>query len=143
MKNRMKNVCTHTLKYTCTHTDTHMYTCIQSDNSDYQESLIVCYFIKLTNTAVKICNDMPQITGHTDFDGSFQNFRFPIDGKSGSLMSLIFCGMFISLTADTARAGAAAIPAWKIKFTVLNYHSYSRYTEERTNSLSTLLMWKG
>lgn len=36
-----------------------------------------------------------------------------MDGKSGSLMSLIFCGMFISLTADTARAGAAAIPACK------------------------------
>ena len=35
----------------------------------------------------------------------------PIDGRSGNLMSLIRCGMFISLTAETARAGAAAIPA--------------------------------
>jgi len=35
----------------------------------------------------------------------------PIDGKSGNLMSLIRCGMFISFTAETARAGAAAIPA--------------------------------
>ena len=43
----------------------------------------------------------------------YQNLRFPMLGKSGSLMSLIFCGMFISLTADTARAGAADIPAWE------------------------------
>jgi len=35
----------------------------------------------------------------------------PMDGKSGSLMSLILCGMFISLTAETARAGAADMPA--------------------------------
>jgi len=32
-------------------------------------------------------------------------------GRSGSLMSLICCGIFIFLTADTARAGAAEIPA--------------------------------
>ncbi len=34
-----------------------------------------------------------------------------MDGRSGSLMSLIFCGKFISFTADTALAGAADIPA--------------------------------
>ena len=46
----------------------------------------------------------------------FENLfvMFPIDGKSGSfrLMSLNRWGMFISLTAAAARAGAAEIPAW-------------------------------
>jgi len=36
-----------------------------------------------------------------------------MDGRSGSLISLMRCGMFISLTAETARAGAAAIPAYQ------------------------------
>lgn len=40
-------------------------------------------------------------------------------GRSGSLMSLIFCGMFISLTAETARAGAADIPACNRGFSTL------------------------
>ena len=42
-----------------------------------------------------------------------RNFKFPREGMSGSLMlmSLIFCGMFISLTAETALAGAPARPA--------------------------------
>lgn len=42
-----------------------------------------------------------------------QNLRFPIDGRSGSFISLILCGRFISLTAETARAGAADKPAYK------------------------------
>ena len=51
--------------------------------------------------------------GRTDEHDMNQNLlvMLPIDGKSGSLMSLIRCGMFISFTAETARAGAAAIPA--------------------------------
>jgi len=71
----------------------------------------------------------------------------PIDGKSGNLMSLIRCGMFISLTAETARAGAAAMPAckpsnsWKIscsrhnaqynkqKKTRKQYHSYDLHVD--------------
>lgn len=45
-----------------------------------------------------------------------QNLRSLIAcGKSGSLMSFICCGMFMFLTADTALAGAAIIPAWNIK----------------------------
>ena len=40
-----------------------------------------------------------------------------MEGKSGSLMSLILCGRFISFMADTARAGAAAMPAWNLKGT--------------------------
>ena len=53
-----------------------------------------------------------------------------MEGKSGNLMSLIFCGMFISFTADTALAGAAAMPAWKRtkykKMTVKHY--INKYT---------------
>lgn len=42
-----------------------------------------------------------------------QNFKsFIACGKSGSFMSFICCGIFIFFTADTARAGAAAIPAF-------------------------------
>lgn len=41
-----------------------------------------------------------------------QNLRSLIAaGRSGSLMSLICCGRFMFLTAETARAGAAAKPA--------------------------------
>lgn len=41
-----------------------------------------------------------------------QNLRSLIAcGRSGNLMSLICCGMFMFFTADTARAGAAAMPA--------------------------------
>lgn len=41
-----------------------------------------------------------------------QNLRSLIAwGRSGNLMSLICWGMFIFFTAETARAGAAAIPA--------------------------------
>ena len=60
-----------------------------------------------------------------------QNFRFPTEGRSGNFMSLIFCGRFISLTAEMARAGAADIPAWKWKQSnimeslVYNYHHTS------------------
>ena len=38
---------------------------------------------------------------------------FPTEGRSGSfmLMSLMRCGMFISLMAAAARAGAAESPA--------------------------------
>lgn len=49
-------------------------------------------------------------------------------GKSGNFMSLIFCGMFISLTADTARAGAAAIPACKQINKQSNIHKVYYYT---------------
>ena len=38
-----------------------------------------------------------------------------MEGKSGNLMSLMRCWMFNSLTADTALAGAAAIPAWNTR----------------------------
>lgn len=41
-----------------------------------------------------------------------QNLRsFIACGKSGNFISFICCGMFIFLTAETARAGAAVIPA--------------------------------
>lgn len=41
-----------------------------------------------------------------------QNLRsFIACGKSGSFMSFICCGIFIFFTAETARAGAAVIPA--------------------------------
>lgn len=41
-----------------------------------------------------------------------QNLRsFIAWGKSGNFISFICCGMFIFLTAETARAGAAVIPA--------------------------------
>ena len=36
-------------------------------------------------------------------------------GRSGSLISLNCCGRFMFFTAETALAGAAARPAWKIK----------------------------
>lgn len=42
-----------------------------------------------------------------------QNLRLPIAGRSGSLISLILCWMFNSLTAETAREGAEASPAYK------------------------------
>ena len=44
-----------------------------------------------------------------------------MDGRSGSFISLIFWGKFISLTADTALAGAADMPAWKKSCRVQNY----------------------
>lgn len=45
-----------------------------------------------------------------------QNLRSLIAcGRSGNLMSFICCGMFIFFTAETARAGAAAMPACKIE----------------------------
>jgi len=57
----------------------------------------------------------------------------PIDGKSGNLMSLIRCGMFISLTADTARAGAAAMPACKTSTQLMNYfHSSFNHYKTQT-----------
>lgn len=41
-----------------------------------------------------------------------QNLRsFIACGKSGNFISFICCGIFIFLTAETARAGAAVIPA--------------------------------
>lgn len=41
-----------------------------------------------------------------------QNLRsFIACGKSGSFISFICCGIFIFFTAETARAGAAVIPA--------------------------------
>ena len=41
-----------------------------------------------------------------------QNLRsFIACGRSGNFMSFICCGIFIFLTAETARAGAAVIPA--------------------------------
>ena len=40
------------------------------------------------------------------------NLMLPIEGSSGSRMSLMRCGMFISLTADTALAGADDRPAY-------------------------------
>lgn len=41
-----------------------------------------------------------------------QNLRsFIACGRSGNFISFICCGMFIFFTADTARAGAAVIPA--------------------------------
>jgi hypothetical protein len=41
-----------------------------------------------------------------------QNLRsFIACGKSGSFISFICCGIFMFFTAETARAGAAAIPA--------------------------------
>jgi hypothetical protein len=44
---------------------------------------------------------------------AYQNFRSLIAcGKSGNFISLICCGIFIFFTADTARAGAAVIPAY-------------------------------
>jgi len=39
-------------------------------------------------------------------------------------MSLIRCGMFISLTAETARAGAAAIPACKPARTMITHRRH-------------------
>ena len=42
------------------------------------------------------------------------NLRVPMEGRSGSLMSLILCGMFISFTADTALAGADESPACEV-----------------------------
>lgn len=38
-------------------------------------------------------------------------------------MSFILCGRFISFMADTARAGAAAMPACKYKFKLSSYAS--------------------
>lgn len=41
-----------------------------------------------------------------------QNLRsFMACGRSGSFISFICCGIFIFFTAETARAGAAVIPA--------------------------------
>lgn len=41
-----------------------------------------------------------------------QNLRsFIACGKSGSFISFICCGIFMFFTAETARAGAAVIPA--------------------------------
>lgn len=41
-----------------------------------------------------------------------QNLRsFMACGKSGSFISFICCGIFMFFTAETARAGAAVIPA--------------------------------
>lgn len=49
-----------------------------------------------------------------------QNLRSLIAaGRSGSLMSLICCGRFMFLTAETARAGAAAKPAWEENYNIL------------------------
>lgn len=52
-------------------------------------------------------------------------------GRSGSFRSLIFWGKFISLTADTARAGAAVIPAWKTRCSVLDWEIFQK--TERKN----------
>ena len=96
----------------------------QQTCSNYKERLVVFF-----------CS--PKIKSEYIKRHQLRNFKLPNEGMSGNLilMSLIFCGMFISFTAETALAGAPASPA----------SFCGREEEEVESTLSTTCMqgWNG